>query len=90
MSAEDRVLEIYSEILANGVEEHAGLLTLAVVIYSAMADLSSSTRAIAHGDVSGATGLEGLAMAIAGVGLHHPLSEAIENIGNVTCNFNTD
>lgn len=43
--------------------------------------LVSAVRAIAHGGVSGPTGLEMLAMAIAGVGLHEPLSASIEGAG---------
>lgn len=48
---------------------------------------------IAHGGTAGPTGLEALAMAIAGERLHKPLSEAVDNVAdslqNISDNLDT-
>lgn len=40
-------------------------------------ELISAIRSIAHGDVHGPAGIEGLAVAVAGMGLKKPVGEAI-------------
>lgn len=72
------VWDLYQDFLERGAKNDAAMLTLAVVLMEHV----RATRAIAHGDVNGATGLEGLAMAIAGTGLKHPLSGAIDDVGS--------
>lgn len=46
-------------------------------ITDAVIDLGRATQRIAHGDVDGACGLEGLAMAIAGQGIRATLADAV-------------
>jgi hypothetical protein len=43
-----------------------------------------AVRSISHGDVNGPCGLEGVAWAVAGEGLRHPLGESIrEGLGEI-------
>lgn len=75
---ESTVWETYSTFKAEGAGADAALLTLAAMIL----EHAKATRAIAHGDVSGPSGLEGLAMAIAGAGLGTPLAQSLSGIAD--------
>ena len=51
-------------------------------ITEAIDGLSEAVRAVAHGGTDQPTGLEALAMAIAGEGRRTPISEAVTNAGD--------
>jgi len=70
----NETLQTYQEMLKVVKDPHiAALLTLA----DAIKVHAKATRAIAHGDIDGATGLEALATTIAGEGLGQPVADAV-------------
>jgi len=65
------------ESALSGYEGYVSVGEAVKSVASSIDGLSASTRAIAHGDVTGPGGLEGLAMAVAGEGMESPLSNAV-------------
>lgn len=63
-------------------KKHEPPVAIALLGIAAIHDLSRSVLRISHGDVSGPTGLEGLAMAIGGRGLRCSLRESVEELAS--------
>jgi hypothetical protein len=68
-----------SRLLANGLDPS---IVGAVLIAQALRDVATSLSRIAHGDVTGPGGLEGLAIALAGESLRRPIGEALTDIAD--------
>ena len=77
---ETRLTEVLAEIRAAGLADGAtadGLLQSAVLL-SGLRAVACKVACISVGDADGPAGLEALAIAVSGVGLHQSLSDALK------------